>query len=84
MASALLSYVIDNHIELQTDEEFLDKTVRDGTIMIPALEKEMKDKLKEFPPEHSGDVDYWKYRQSLYPTYIEIVKKMYEEYLENS
>jgi len=80
MAGSLLHYIIDNHIEKQTDEEFKDKTVRDGSIMIPAMEKRMKEQLEEFPLESFAecDRDLIKAKHDMMPFFIETAKRMYQ------
>ena len=81
VASALLHFVIDNHIERQTDVEFLDKTVRNETIMIPAMEKRMKEQLEEFPLEKFDESirGLIKAKHDLMPRFIEIAKEMYQK-----
>ncbi len=80
VACSLLKYVIDNHIERQTDIEFLDKTVRDGTIMIPAMEESMKEHIEEFPLDHFDEDSrpLIKAKHESMPKFIEISKKMYK------
>ena len=80
MAGALLHYVIENHNRKQTDLKFLNKTVRDESIMIPAMEKHMKLKLEEFPlwKFDEENREYIKNQQDRYPAWIQLAKVMYE------
>ena len=80
MAGSLLHFVIDNHIERQTDVEFLDKTVRNGTIMIPAMEKRMKEQLEEFPLEKFDECNraFIKAKHDAMPVFIKMAKEMYQ------
>jgi len=79
LASSLLKYVIANHIERQTDVPFLDKTLRDKSIMIPAFEKQHADNVKQFPltvfDEYTRRLI--KEKRDCYPAFLEEVKAMY-------
>jgi len=81
MAGALLTYVIENHNERQTDIEFLDKTVRDEKIMIPAMEYHMKETLEEFPLWKFDEQTrpFIKAKHDRFPTWIQLAKEMYEK-----
>jgi len=82
MAGALLHYVIENHNERQTDLKFLDKTVRDESIMIPAMEKHMKETLEEFPLwkfDEGDNREYIKKKHDRLPAWIELAKVMYQD-----
>jgi len=84
MAGSLLHYVFDDYLERQTDVEFLNKTVRNGTIMIPAMEKRMKMQFEEFPLEKFNEPtrSLIKEKYNHYPKFIELAKNMYEKELE--
>jgi len=79
LACTLLGYVFDNYLERQSDEEFKEKIMRDGSIMIPAFEKEHADKLKEFPLSVFSGYSLWliKAKRDCYPAFLEEVKSMY-------
>ena len=79
MACSLLEYVFENHFERQTDVPFLEKTIRNGTIMIPSMEKRMKIDSEEFPLEHFDEPTrtLMKEKKERFPQFIEIAKKMY-------
>ena len=84
MATSLLGYVFDNHLERQTDVAFLNETVRDGTIMIPAMEKSMIEHIEEFPLEVFGEPgdpsrEFIKEKRRHHPSFMKMAKKMYEK-----
>jgi len=80
MARSLLQYVMDNYLERQTDEEFKDKTLRNGAIMIPAMQKKMEDQYNEFPLECFGESDRprMKAQYDKMPKWIDEAKRMYQ------
>jgi len=82
VACSLLEYVMGNYLERQTDVEFLDKTLHDETLMIPAMEKEMKrfneDPLDIFGKPGEAGYELVKGKREHYPGFIEIAKKMYQ------
>ena len=81
MACALLEYICENHLDRQTDVPFLEKTIRDGSIIIPMFEKDHKNHLKEFPLEKFDELGRTliQEKRELYPFFLKLLKSMYAE-----
>jgi len=83
IAGALLEYVFDKDLTKQNDYDFALKIFHDKEIMIPAIDKEAKDKTQRLTDgclkyAKGDEYEYYKGRIDSIPLYVGMAKDMYK------
>jgi len=83
VAGALLEYVFDKHLERQIDYDIALKIFQDKEIMIPAIDKEARDKIQRLTDgclkyAKGEEYEYYKGRIDSIHIYVHMAKDMFK------